>query len=116
MRSEPVVTIPAALALVANAVLGLLVKMDVIPSDLVAEIVGIVNGLVVLAGLLLARSKVTPVTQADARVVEAREDARQKTIAALANQPKTARRRAEPPPPAPVARSRKAKRPPTAGK
>lgn len=68
MKSEPVVTIPAALALVANAVLGLLVKMGVIPDELTAEIVGVVNGLVVLAGLLLARSQVTPVARADALV------------------------------------------------
>ena len=84
MRSEPVVTIPAALALVANAVLGLLVKAGIVPAEMTAEIVGVVNGLVVLAGLLLARSQVTPVARADARV----EAERERVIAALGREPK----------------------------
>lgn len=84
MKSEPVVTIPAALALFANAVLGLLVKVDVIPGDVVAEITAVVNGLVVLIGLLLARSRVTPVH----RVFRPTQFAREETFARMAQGPK----------------------------
>ncbi len=70
-NGEPVVTIPAALAVLVNSLLAVLAKAGVFTGDLVPELTAVINGCVVVIGLLLARRQVTPTFKAEEKVENA---------------------------------------------
>lgn len=78
LKNEPVLTFPTAFSILVNAVLAMLAQAKVLAGDLVPFIVAIVNAAAVVAGLWIARNRVTPVYRAEDAVKTADERARLK--------------------------------------